>query len=327
MLRVRGKLSEASFSKPTVSLCYSEQGKMLGYVLRFDDFYLYLSEYIAQLVNIWGFDENVSTKRKLDNKPYVLKADMEDKILSQVEGNSLLLTSLSLYLNNKVSKFIVLNKLEWGSLSKSRKLFICYLLSSRQYVIILLRIYEVCSESEKHELFALILSLVGTYHYKLSFTEENVDIVQKSANIENLSDSSSIKTIEPAQEKVENIGQVFTEKIDTLTVVERTFGKFHIHADTEFYDSLVEVYNIVPPYRGRTSWKNILIMLRDNPKYSAITAKYINDSGYKLNENNLRNWYNYYTNNSLKTDKFKIISDTSEIIELFSDMNYNNRDI
>lgn len=327
MLRVKGKISEASFSKPTVSLCYSEQGKMIGYVLRFDDFYLYLSEYIAQLINIWGIDEDINTKRKLDNKPYVLKADMEDKILSEVEGNSLLLTSLSLYLNNIVSKYIVLDQFEWGSLSKSRKLFICYLLSSRQYVIILLRIYEVCSESEKHELFALILSLVGTYHYKLSFTEESVDIVQKLANIENLSDSSSIKTIEQAQEKEENIGQVFPSNSDTITVVERVFGKFHIHADTEFYNSLVEVYDVAPLYRGRISWKNILRILRDNPKYSAITAKYINDSGYKLNENNLRNWYNYHTKNTLKTDKFKIISDTNEIIELITELNYNIRDI
>lgn len=88
---------------------------------------------------------------------------------------------------------------------------------------------------------------------------------------------------------MENIGKVFTEKIDTLTVVERTFGNFHINADIEFYDSIVDVYNIVPHYRGRTYWKNILIMFRDNPKYSAITAKYINDSGYNINENNIRN--------------------------------------
>lgn len=327
MLRVRGKLSEASFSKPTVSLCYSEQGKMLGYVLRFDDFYLYLSEYIAQLVNIWGIDEDINTKRKLDSKPYVLKADMEDKILSQVEGNSLLLTSLSLYLNDMVSKFITLDQFEWGSLNNSRKLFICYLLSSRQYTVILQRIYGVCSDVEKYELFSILLSLVGTYHYKLNFTEYSVDIVQKLANTKNLSDSSSIKTIEPAQEKAENIGQVFPSNSDTITVVERVFGKFHIHADTEFYSSLIEVYDIAPLYRGRVSWRNILRILRDNPKYSAITAKYINDSGYKLNENNLRNWYNYHTKNTLKTDKFKIISDTNEIIELISELNYNTRDI
>ena len=110
------------------------------------------------------------------------------------------------------------------------------------------------------------MSIVVTYHYKFSFTEESVDIVKKLADIKNLSYSSSIKTIEQALEKMNNICQVFTEKIDTLTVVERTFCKFHINADTEFYDSLVDVYNIAPHYRGRTYCKNILIILRDNPK-------------------------------------------------------------
>ena len=90
------------------------------------------------------------------------------------------------------------------------------------------------------------------------------------------------------------------KKTDTITVIERTFGKFNIHADTEFYGSLVKVYNIAPSYRGRTSWESILIMLRDNPKYSAITAKHTVDYNYRLNENNLRNLYNYNTNNLLK---------------------------
>lgn len=63
------------------------------------------------------------------------------------------------------------------------------------------------------------MSLKGTNKYKFIFTEEGIDIVQKFANTENLSNSSSIKPIEKAKEKAEIIGQVFTEKTDTLSEV------------------------------------------------------------------------------------------------------------
>lgn len=329
MLKVNGSLYKANFDKPIIGICLSSDKIRVGYVLKFGDFSLYVSDYIAQVLNVFGItsvDGTITSKRKIHDKGYIVNENTIANILSDVDNNTILLSSLSLYFNEKVHEFIEIDYNEWGSLSRSRKLFITYLLGSIHDISYLITLFSYCSIEEKSELFYLLLSLIGIYKLTILLTNPPNDLAQTFMDIEKTKILTSSVTIEQALENNDKNGQVILKKSEKLTVVERTFGKFHKSANIEFYKNLVEVHGIAPTYRGRVSWKNILSILRDNPKYSTITLKYINDSGYKLNENNLRNWYNYYINNSLKSDKFKILSDISEIEEFISDTNYNTKE-
>lgn len=327
VLIVNKRLSSAKFDEPSISLCYSSSKVQLGYVLKFGDFNLYVNEYVAQIVNVLGTSSVngvIASKRKVVGKGYTVANESVGKLLSAIEGNTLLLGSLSLYLNDSISEFIKIDFNEWGTLNKKHKLFITYLLGLTSKTHYLMRIYKLCTIEEKSELFVLMLSLVGMFKEKLSLIEKTVDLEENSGDMEKLADSTSSETMKLGLEIVNKIEQDYREKTDTVTVVERTFGKFHIGANTKFYENLVEVYKFAPLYRGRTSWTAILRILRDNPKYSAVTEAYINSSGYKLNVNNLRNWYNYYVNNTLKTEKFKIISNKKHISEIFTEIDYTN---
>ena len=329
MLRVEKKLTKAYFDKPIIGLCYSMDKKQVGYVLKFGDFSLYMNEYMAQVVNVLGTstkDGVITSKRTLSKKSYKVNEAVERNMLSSLEENTLLVASLSLYLNNTISEFVEVNYNEWDSLEGKYKLLIVYLLGSMQDVSYLISLYRSCSVKEKIELFYFVLSLVGIYKQTLIFMSKESKQLKTFVDIENSVDSSVNITIEQVVENANILGQVITEKSDTVTVVERTMGKFHKSADVKFYESLVEVVNTTPLYRGKTAWKGVLETLRDNPKYSVITYDYLNQSGYKLNTNNLRNWYNYYTKKTLKTEKFKIISENFNISDMISDIDYNRRE-
>lgn len=329
MLRVSKKLSEAEFSSLTIGVCLTARKEQVGYVLQFGDFSLYISEYIAQSINLFGIssvDDNIVVRREVTSRGFILSQRTLQGVLREVEDNTLLLSSLSLYLNGSVPEFISVNYNEWGSLSKSYKLFIVCLLGLIQRPIYLTTLYNSCSITEKSELFSFVLSLIRIYQLNINLIENLADIAHFSAETSNFSNSSSSKTIEQPQENVDKIGRDFSVNSKKVIAVERTLGKFHKTADTDFYKNLVEVVANAPQYRGRVSWQRVLVILRDNPKYSATTAKYLGVSGYKLNVNNLRNWHTYYTRDTLKTEKYKVISDISEIEDLLSDIKHNNKD-
>lgn len=332
MLRVDKKLVDARFDEPVIGLCVSKQKINLGYVLKFGDYKLFISEYIAQIVNLWGnyaVGANIIAKRELSNRGCIASGKTERLILSNIEGNTLLLSSLSLYLNNAVSEFIVADYSEWGTLDKKTKLFICYLLGFSDSKQQLFKLYNISNVTEKLELFSFMLSLIGILNLNMSIIEKTDDIAENSPHIEKIADSRIDLTIDEVSKNSNIFDSVIspnsevTIKTDRVTVVERSFGKFHKSADTEFYEALVEVVGSTPLYRGKTAWSSVLKILRDDPKYCAITSKYLTDSGYKLNTNNLRNWYTYYTSRTLKTDKFKIISDDTEITDIITELNYN----
>lgn len=335
MLYVSEKLSVAVFKEPVITRCVSIKLKNVGYAIKFGDYELHISDYMAQVVNLLGTyttKEGVFTRRSIESESKVLPARIIENMLSVTQDNTLLVSSLSFYLNGVVRDKIEVDFDEWYALDKKTKLFICWLLSLSSNFPVLRVMYSHLVEYEKQELFLYSLSLIGIIQLNLDFTKITVDLPQKIEETEKISVSSSPETNDSIEQKADISGSdsitIHESKSATkvATFIERSMGNFHKSADEQFYQNLVELVDTTPKYRGLTHWSRILETLRSNPKYRATTENYLNLSGYKLNVNNLRNWYNYYINNTLKTDKFKIISENKELSELITEMNYNIRE-
>ena len=334
MLKISSSSSVISFEKPIITKCFSLQNKEVGYLVSFGDYKLYITKYIAQVINLFGVasDKNkVLIKRETSNEKVLIPKMIEDKMLSKIEDNTLLLASLSLYLNNAVSEFIIPNLSEWFALEKKYRIFICWLLSIRQDNDLLIRLYISLPIHEKHELFISLLSLIGILNITNNFINIIGDFNENSGKNEKISVSEATQPINTVSknnvffgsDSVEISQSKSSSKVGVF--IERTLGNFHKPADDEFYKNLVYLVENTPKFRGRIHWSRVLETLRNNPQYCKTTQKYLDQSGYQLNVNNLRNWYKYCTQDTLKTDKYKIISENDEIIDFISELNYNTK--
>lgn len=284
------------------------------------------------LQNLWGTSfENgsVVVRRVVEDKSIVLSDSEVKRLLNNVESNVLLLKSLSLYLNNGFMSGIADDIRDWSRYKPKYKYLICYLLGMTNRLYVITNIYRNSSVVEKEELFSIILSLIGILNIELSFLSTTIENSQLLLNIENTPNLTSNNSIE---EEGKNEGDFssdssshFYEKVENITVVEKQFGNYHISANEQFYINLKIVVESTELYRGRIAWSKVLETLKNDVRYSAITDEYLKTSGYKLNTNNLRNWYNYYKNKDLKTDKFKVISDSNSITNIISEIKHNTR--
>ena len=139
---------------------------------------------------------------------------------------------------------------------------------------------RVSEDKELRELFFILLRFIGLLNINLENLLVLVNNSKISADVPNISDSSTEISCDTGDEKDDIIDSYSSSKLESVTVVERSIGNYHKMGNDAFYINLQYIVESTPLYRGRVPWSRVLELLKSDSRYNEVTNGYLAETGY-----------------------------------------------